>query len=76
LPGPLTPPRIWYEQQLEASRKRHERLVEQWRNIRRLHLAGADVYDIARRLGATGKSHPNRPRFRHKKRVLDPYIPY
>lgn len=36
--GSLTPnrPRIWYEKQLEASRKRHERIVEQWRNIRRL----------------------------------------
>src|SRR5829696_5855256 len=55
LPGPLTPhrPRIWYERQLEVSRKRHERLVEQWRNIRRLHLADADVYDIARRLGVS-----------------------
>jgi transposase len=50
LPGPLTPhrPRIWYERQLEASRKRHERLVEQWRDIRRLHLAGADVYESSR----------------------------
>lgn len=30
--GSLTPnrPRIWYEKQLDASRKRHERIVEQW----------------------------------------------
>ena len=87
LPGPLTPhrPRIWYERQLEVSRKRHERLVEQWRNIRRLHLADADVYDIARRLGVSRSTvyryrHREQPpepaRFRHKKRVLDPYIPY
>lgn len=44
-PGPLTlhRPRIWYERQLEASRKRLlERIVEQWRDIRRLHLAGAE----------------------------------
>lgn len=53
--GPLTPnrPRIWYERQLEASKKRHERLVEQWRSIRRLHLAGADVHDVAKRLGVS-----------------------
>src|SRR5215207_8180765 len=85
--GSLTPnrPRIWYEKQLDASRKRHERLVEQWRNIRRLHLAGADVYDIAKRLGVSRETvyryrrmeEPPEPvRFRHKRRVLDPYVPY
>src|SRR5829696_3240241 len=85
--GSLTPnrPRIWYEKQLDASRKRHERLVEQWRNIRRLHLAGADVHDIAKRLGVSRETvyryrkmeEPPEPvRFRHKKRVLDPYVPY
>jgi len=85
--GSLTPkrPRIWYERQLEASRGRHERIVEQWRNIRRLHLAGADVHDIAKRLGVSRESvyryrrmeEPPEPvRFRHKKRVLDPYVPY
>ncbi|MDP8973744.1 MAG: ISL3 family transposase [Actinomycetota bacterium] len=86
-PGPLTGhrPRIWYERQLQSSRKRHERLVEQWRDIRRLHLAGADVYDIARRLGVSRSTvyryrereeTPEPTRFRHKKRVLDPYVPY
>jgi transposase len=59
--------------------------VEQWRNIRRLHLAGADVHDIAKRLGVSRESvyryrrmeEPPEPvRFRHKKRVLDPYVPY
>ena len=85
--GSLTPnrPRIWYEKQLGASRKRHERIVEQWRNIRRLHLAGADVHDIAKRLGVSRETvyryrrmeEPPEPvRFRHKKRVLDPYVPY
>ncbi|MDP9477320.1 MAG: ISL3 family transposase [Actinomycetota bacterium] len=85
--GSLTPnrPRIWYEKQLEASRKRHERIVEQWRNIRRLHLAGADVHDIAKRLGVSRETvyryrrieEPPEPvRFRHKRRVLDPYVPY
>ena len=85
--GSLTPnrPRIWYERQLEASRKRHERIVEQWRNIRRLHLAGADVHDIAKRLGVSRETvyryrrmeePPDPVRFRHKRRVLDPYVPY
>ncbi len=86
-PGPLTPhrPRIWYERQLESSRKRYGRLVEQWRDIRRLHLAGADVFDIARRLGVSRstvyryreREEPPEPtRFRHKRRALDPYVPY
>jgi transposase len=86
-PGPLTNhrPRIWYERQLESSRKLHERLVEQWRDIRGLHLAGADIYDIARKLGVSRstvyryreREEPPEPtRFRHKKRVLDPYVPY
>jgi len=85
--GSLTPnrPGFWYERQLEASRKRHERIVEQWRNIRRLHLAGADVHDIAKRLGVSretvyryrGMEEPPEPvRFRRKRRVLDPYVPY
>jgi transposase len=85
--GSLTPnrPRIWYEKQLEASRKRHERIVEQWRNIRRLHLAGADVHDVARRLGVSRETvyryrrmgeQPEPVRFRHKRRVLDPYVSY
>lgn len=86
-PGPLTlhRPRIWYERQLQSSRKRHERIVQQWRDIRRLHLAGADVFDIARRLGVSRSTvcryrereeTPEPTRFRHKKRVLDPYVPY
>src|SRR5215213_1466926 len=85
--GSLTPnrPRICYEKQLDASRKRHERIVEQWRNIRRLHLAGADIHDIVKRLGVSRESvyryrkmeEPPEPvRFRHKRRVLDPYVPY
>jgi transposase len=85
--GSLTPnrPRIACEKQLDASRKRHERIVEQWRNIRRLHLAGADVHDVAKRLGVSRETvyryrrmeEPPEPvRFRHKRRVLDPYVPY
>jgi transposase len=85
--GSLTPnrPRIWYEKQLDASCKRHERIVKQWKNIRRVHLAGADVYDVATRLGVSRETvyryrrmeEPPEPvRFRHKRRVLDPYVPY
>ena len=33
--------------------KRHERLVEQWKHIRRLHLAGASVKDIAEWVGTS-----------------------
>lgn len=41
-PGPMTPnrPRKHAARIEEAARKRHERLVEQWQDIRRLHLAG------------------------------------
>lgn len=70
---------------MEASRKRHERIVEQWRNIRRLHLEGADVHDMAKRLGVSRETvyryrrmeEPPEPvRFRHKRRVPDPYVPH
>ena len=59
--------------------------MEQWRNIRGLHLAGADVHDIAKRLGVSRETvcryrrmeeSPEPVRFRHKRRVLDAYIPY
>jgi hypothetical protein len=36
-----------YEHIEGPARERHERLVEQWKEIRRLHLAGAKVKDIA-----------------------------
>lgn len=41
---------------MEASRTRHERLVEQWRDIRRLYLAGTDLRDICRRLGISART--------------------
>jgi hypothetical protein len=34
-----------------AVRKHHDRLVEQWRNMRRLYLEGADLRDTCRTLG-------------------------
>jgi hypothetical protein len=67
------------------AQKRHERLVERWEDIRRLHLAGARVKDIAE-WGATSQSTvyrfremaepPPRPRYRRRGSVLDPYLHY
>ena len=57
-PGPLTPQRPRHGQQRaeEASRQRNARLVEQYAAIRRLHAAGADVADIARRVGVSRRT--------------------
>ncbi len=69
----------------EAARKRHERLVEQWKDIRRLYLAGADLRHISKRLGISPRTvyrykdleePPPRPAYRRKASVLDPYVPY
>jgi transposase len=69
----------------EAARKRHEQLVRQWEDIRRLYLAGADLRHICRELGISARTvyrykdltEPP-PRRRHERRasVLDPYVPY
>jgi transposase len=86
-PGPMTPnrPRLWYARQQEAAKRRHERLIEQWREIRRLQEAGADVADIARRLGISRRTvyrykdlaePPERSRHHRRATVLDPYVPY
>jgi transposase len=65
--------------------KRHERLVERWEEIRKLHLAGASVKDIAEWVGTSQSTvyryrelsePPLRPRYRRKASVLDPYLPY
>jgi len=84
--GPLTPhrPRQGQERAEEASRQRHARLVEQYEAIRRLHGAGADVADIARRVGVSRHTvyryralpeppAPKRPHRPPRRRVLDPY---
>ena len=49
--GPIMPnrPRRRTQQAEERSQQRHERMVARYEAIRRLHLAGADVADIARR---------------------------
>jgi transposase len=65
--------------------KRHERLVERWKDIRRLYLAGASVKDISEWVGTSHSTvyryrdlaePPPRPRYRRKASVLDPYLPY
>jgi len=65
--------------------KRHERLVERWKDIRRLHLAGASVKDIAEWVGTSQSTvyrfrelaePPPRPGFKRRASVLDPYLPY
>jgi DNA-binding NarL/FixJ family response regulator len=85
-PGPMSPnrPRTHEAKIEEAAKKRHERLVEQWRNIRRLYLAGADLRDICRRLGISARTvyrykdlvePPPRRAYKRRASVLDPYVP-
>lgn len=85
--GPIMPnrPRTHDRKIEEAARKRHECLVEQWRNIRRLYLAGADLRHICRQLGISArtvyrykdlKEPPPHPAYKRKASVLDPYVPY
>lgn len=56
--GPIMPnrPRTHSRKIEEAARKRHERLVQQWKDIRRLYLAGADLRHIAKRLGISART--------------------
>jgi transposase len=88
-PGPLTPrrPRRGQQRAEEVSRQRHAHLVEQYEAIRRLHAAGADVADIARRVGTSRRTvyryrdlpeppAPKRPHRPPRQRVLTPYEPY
>jgi transposase len=65
--------------------RRHERLVERWKDIRRLHLAGASAKDIAEWVGTSQSTvyryrelaePPPRPSYRRRASVLDPYLPY
>jgi len=88
-PGPLTPGRSRNakERAEELSRQRHARLVEQYAAIRRLHDAGADVADSARRVGVSRRTvyryralpeapEPQRPHRPARQRLLTPYEPY
>jgi transposase len=84
--GPIMPdrPRNHDRKVEEAARKRHERLVRQWEDIRRLYLAGADLRYICRRLGVSPRTvyrykdlaEPPPRRSHGRKSVLDPYVPY
>jgi transposase len=87
-PGPLTPgrPRGGKQRAEEASRQRHAHLVEQYEAIRRLHDAGADVADSARRVGVSRRTvyryrtlpeppEPQRPHRPARQRLLTPYEP-
>ncbi len=68
------------------AQRRHERLVERWKDIRRLYLAGASVKDIAEWVGTSRSTvyryrelaePPPRPRYRRRRAsVLDPYLPH
>ena len=86
-PGPMSPnrPRLWYARQEEAAKKRHERLVEQWREIRRLYLAGMELREIHCTLGVSVRTvyrykdltePPPRTAYKRRASVLDPYVPY
>jgi transposase len=85
--GPIMPnrPRTHDRKIEEAARKRYERLVEQWKNIRRLYLAGADLRHICRQLDISARTVYRykdlteplpRPAYKRKASVLDPYVPY
>jgi len=85
--GPIMPnrPRTHDRKIEEAARERHERLVEQWRNVRGLYLAGADLRHIWRQLGISARTvyrykdltePPPRPAYKRTASVLDPYVPY
>jgi hypothetical protein len=69
----------------DTSRKHYELVVERWQEIRRLHKAGAEISDIARKLGTSRptvyryKDLTEPPEFgQHRRRgsVLDPWVPY
>ena len=56
-----------------------------WKDVRRLHLAGASTKDIAEWVGTSQSTvyryrertePPPRPRYRRRASVLDPYLPY
>lgn len=75
----------WQASKEEAARRRHERLIEQWKDIRRLYLAGADVRFICRKLGISPRTvyrykdlegPPPRQAYATRASVLDPYVPY
>ncbi|MGH3148447.1 MAG: ISL3 family transposase [Rubrobacter sp.] len=84
-PRDVDRPGSWRARKEEAARQRRERLVEQWKDIRRLYLAGADVRFIAKKLGIGPRTvyrykdleePPPRQTYSTRASVLDPYVPY
>ena len=82
---PADRPGSWRARKEEAARKRHERLVEQWGDIRRLHLAGANARSIARKLGVGVRTvyryrnlteSPPSQGYTTRASVLDPHVSY
>lgn len=85
--GPVMPnrPRRGEQRSEERSQQRHARIVARYEAIRRLHLAGADVADIARRVGVSRETvyryrkleePPERRQPTRRRTALDPYMPY
>jgi transposase len=85
--GPVMPnrPRRGAQRAEERSQQRHACIVARYEAIRRLHLAGADVADIARRVGVSRETvyryrkleeapAPKQPARRQT--ALDAYMPY
>jgi transposase len=88
-PGPLTPerPRLGQKRLEDVGQRRHQRIVEQYHAVRRLAIAGADVADIARRVGVSRPTvyryrdlaeppEPKRPNRSPRERVLTAFEPY
>lgn len=82
---PRARPGSWQARKETAARQRHGRLVEQWQDIRRLYLAGADIRFISRKLGISPRTvyrykdlqqPPPRQSYTTRASVLDPYVPY
>lgn len=78
-------PDSWQARKEEAARQRHERVVEQWQDIRRLHLAGADVPYISHKLGVSLRTvyryrdqtePPVQKPYSTRASVIDPYVFY
>lgn len=85
--GPIMPnrPRRGAQRAEERSQQRHERIVARDETIRRLHLAGAAVADIARWVGVSRETvyrhrkleePPARKQPARRKTALDPFVPY